>query len=86
MHTVELLEQAVDLAERLGYQARHEWLGGCGGGGCEIMGQKVLFLDLAVGPEDQLDRVLDLLRCEPGAAAAPMHHELRAMLGLRKSA
>ena len=27
MHTVELLEQACDVAEQLGYQTRQEWLG-----------------------------------------------------------
>ena len=49
MHTVEALEQALDLAQRLGYEVRQEWLGGNGGGGCELNGQKVLFLDLALG-------------------------------------
>ena len=86
MHTVELLEQALDLAERLGYQVRQEWLGGNGGGGCELYGRKVLFLDLATGPEDQLDQVLDTLRHEPDAAALPMAHQLRNLLKLRKSA
>ena len=86
MHTVEVLEQALDLAERLGYRVRQEWLGGSGGGGCEIKGQKILFIDLALGPIDQLDQVLDTLCCEPGAAAVPMPHQLRDLLRLRKSA
>ena len=61
MHTVELFEEAVGLAKRAGYQFRQEWLGGSGGGGCEIAGKKWIFLDLALPPEDQLDQVLETL-------------------------
>ena len=85
MHTVETLGQALDLAARLGYQVRHDWLGGTGGG-CVLMGRKVLYLDLALGPEDQLDQVLDTLRREPDAVGLPMPHELRNLLAVRKSA
>jgi len=86
MHTVELLEQAVDLARRMGYLVRQEWLGGIGGGGCELGGRKVIFIDLALGPVDQLDQVLCALRREPGALAAPMPHQLRELLAVRRSA
>jgi hypothetical protein len=86
MHTVEVLEQALDLAERLGYRIRQEWLGGSGGGGCELNGQKVLFLDLALGPVDQLDQVVDTLQREPGAAALSMPNQLRELLSVRSSA
>jgi hypothetical protein len=86
MHTVELLQQAVELAARVGYQVRQEWLGGAGGGGCELRGRKILFLDLALGPAEQLDQVIDALRREPGAAGLPMPHELGELLALRRSA
>ncbi len=86
MHTVELLEAALALASRLGYKVRQEWLGGFTGGGCELRGQKVLFLDLALGPEDQLDQVIDALRRDPDAVGLPMHHKLRELLQLRRSA
>lgn len=86
MHTVELLEQALDLAGRLGYIVRQEWLGGSGGGGCELRGQKMLFLDLATEPADQLDQVLDTLRHDPDTATLPMPHQLRELLKLRRSA
>ena len=69
MHTVEMLEQALALARRAGYQVRQEWLGGRGGGGCEFNGQKWIFLDLALGPDDQLESVLDALRHEPAVAS-----------------
>jgi hypothetical protein len=86
MHTVELLEHALDLADRLGYKVRQEWLDGLTGGGCELGGQKILFLDLALGPEDQLDQVVDTLRREPDANGLPMPHKLRELLWVRKSA
>ena len=92
MHTVELLRQAIDLAERLGYQVRQEWLGGCGGGGCELKGRKVLFLDLALPPVDQLDQILDTFRHDtnivggPHAGTLPMPYQLRELLEVRKSA
>ncbi len=86
MHTVELLEHALDLADRLGYRVRQEWLDGLTGGGCELRGQKILFLDLALGPEDQLDQVLDTLRREPDSNGLPMPHNLRELLRVRKSA
>ena len=86
MHTVELLDHALDLAARLGYQVRQEWLGGVGGGGCELQGRKIIFLDLALGPMDQLDQVLAALRREVDAAALPMPDQLRKLLVMRKSA
>jgi len=86
MHTVELLAEAISLAERLGYQTRQEWLGGTGGGACEIKGRKWVFLDLALGPVDRLEQVLDAIRREPEALALPMPYTLRALLQARKSA
>ncbi|HUT08883.1 MAG TPA: hypothetical protein VMY42_00160 [Thermoguttaceae bacterium] len=86
MHTIELLEQALDLAARLGYQIRQEWLDGVAGGGCVLGGRKVLFLDLALGPIDQLEAVLETLRREPQAHSLPMPHQLRKLLEVRKTA
>jgi len=80
MHTVELLEQAVALATQLGYTIRQESLAGNGGGGCELKGRKLFFLDLDLGPEDQLEQVLETLRREPKALALPMPDALRRML------
>jgi len=86
MHTVELLEQALAIAEGLGYKIRQEWLGGGGGGCCEIAGRKWLFLDLALNVDEQLDQVIEGLRDDSGIFAAPLSAELRRMLGVRKSA
>ena len=86
MHTVELLEEAIAAAKRAGYEVREEWLGGTGGGHCEIKGQKCIFLDLAVGPLDQLELVLETLSGEPSIVPLPMSSQLRNLLGLRKIA
>jgi len=86
MHTIELLQQSLDLAVRLGYQVRQEWLDGVAGGGCVLGGRKTLFLDLALGPVDQLGQVLDALRREPQALSLPMPYQLRELLEVRKTA
>jgi hypothetical protein len=85
MHTVELLGHALDLAGRLGYTVREEWLAG-NGGGCTLKGRKLLFIDLALGPDEQLDQVLDALRRDPETARLPMPHDLRDLLAVRKVA
>jgi len=72
MQTVDLLEQALHAAGLLGYKVRHEWLGGSGGGSCEINKQKWLFLDLAASPAEQLEQAIDCLRREPDASTLPL--------------
>ncbi len=64
MHTADLLELAVASVESLGYLVRWEWLGGSGGGGCELRGRKCLFLDLAQDPAEQLAAALEVLSSE----------------------
>ena len=85
MHSIELVEYALDLAEQLGYEIRQEWLGG-GGGGCELHGRRIFFLDLALPPADQLDQLIEALCREPRAAALPMSPQLRKLLKVRKTA
>lgn len=80
MHTVEMLEQTLDLAKRIGYSVRQECLAGLGGGGCELRGRKLFFLDLDLGPAEQLEQALETLRREPDALNQPMPDELRDML------
>ena len=71
MHTVELLDEALDVARRLGFQVRQEWLSGNRGGACEIKGQKWIFIDLAESPWEQLQQICRVL-AESSAAAAPI--------------
>ena len=86
MHTVELLEESLRVASQLGYQIRQEWLGGSGGGDCEIKGQRWLFLDLALNPAEQLELVLESLRRHSEAVSLPMPPRLRQLIQMRKVA
>lgn len=86
MHTVERLEYALDLAEKMGYQVRHEWLGGTGGGVCEFGGRKWVFVDLALNAIEQFDQVAEGLLSDPAIHIVDMPVELRAALDLRRSA
>jgi hypothetical protein len=86
MHTVETLDAALALGRQIGYRVREEWLDGRGGGGCEIHGQKWLFLDLALSADEQLDQVLDALRADPAVARAAVPEALRGLLNVRKIA
>jgi hypothetical protein len=86
MHTVDLLEEALSLAERAGYRVRQECLGGQTGGACEIRGRKWLFLDLDQSPADQLEQVLDALRGDTAIPPLSMSATLQERLQLRRSA
>ena len=87
MHTVEQLQEALALAEALGYGIRHEWLDGGSGGSCEIAGRKWLFVDLALSPLEQLDQVVSALRADPLVHTTHgLSAQLQSQLGLRKSA
>jgi hypothetical protein len=86
MHTVELLEHALSVAESLGYGIRHEWLGGGSGGVCEFAGKRWLFVDLALNPIEQLDQVVEALRHDVRIHSALMPDALREQLGLRRAA
>jgi hypothetical protein len=86
MHTVELLQEALDAARRLGYEVRQDWLGGNGGGHCLVRGRKWLLLDVAQTADEQLDVVADALRDEAGAAKAVGSRELAQRLQIRAAA
>lgn len=70
MLTVELLERALELARKSGYQVRQQWLEGCESGACIIKGQKWLLLDPMQSPREQLEVVLAVLQGDPMAAGA----------------
>jgi hypothetical protein len=86
MHTVELLEQALQVADQLGYSIRHEWLGGAGGGACEIRGRKWLFVDLALNAVEQLEQVAAVLQADAAVYTVELPPAMRRLLGIRKSA
>lgn len=86
MHTVELLEQAIALAEQLGFQVRQDWFGGTTGGACELRGRRWLFIDMALSPTEQLDQVLEALAMYSDLDKSSAAPQLQKMLNLRKAA
>lgn len=86
MHTVDLLEQALALAESQGYIVRQDWFGGAGAGACELKGRRWLFVDLALAPREQLDQVLDALSEVVEPQATVQFPELQKALKMRKAA
>jgi hypothetical protein len=86
MHTVDLLEQALALAESQGYIVRQDWFGGTGAGACELKGRRWLFVDLALAPREQLEQVLDALREVVEPQATLPFPELQKAFNLRKAA
>ena len=86
MHTVELLEQAITLAERSGFVVRQDWFGGAASGACEFKGRRWIFIDLALSPREQLDQVLDALSALSAVPEAAADPQLEKLLNLRKAA
>lgn len=84
MHSAQLLQEALKLAHQLGYLVRDDYFGGSGGGACQLGGQKVLFLDLWLWPDEQLQRVVDVLSHEPAAEQLTTSDQLRQMLRSRQ--
>jgi hypothetical protein len=80
MHTVELLQEALEAARGLGYDVRQDWLGGDGGGHCLVRGRRLLLLDVAQSPDEQLDVVADALRSENGVSSIAVSRDLAARL------
>jgi hypothetical protein len=86
MHTVELLNEALDAARRLGYEVKQDWLGGNGGGHCIVRGRKWILLDIAQTADERLEVVMDALRTESGAGRALRSAELVERLKPRRMA
>ncbi len=85
MGTIELMEQAIAAAESIGYGIRHEYLGGVGGGACEIGGRKWIFIDLAMSTFDQLAQVVDALRADPATLTLDLSPGLARRVGVSES-
>ena len=62
MHSVDLLEEALSVAMNSGFEIRQEWLNERGGGACRIGEQWILFVDLSLTAQEQLEQVADALR------------------------
>jgi hypothetical protein len=86
MDSVELLEEALNAARAIGFEIREEWFGGSGGGACVVRGQKILFLDLNLGPRQRLEQALAALRSDPQTAEIVMTETLRRVVQFREAA
>ena len=86
MHTLEILEEALQVAGRLGYTVRQEWLDGELGGACEFAGQKWIFLDIGSRVEDQLELVLEALRGDLAIRETTLSVHLKKLLDGRRAA
>ena len=84
--TVELLEQALALAERSGITVRQDWLSGGPAGLCELKGRRWLFVDLSLPPAEQLEQVLSGLASIKELAVNDAPHQIHKLLSLRKAA
>ncbi|MCA9132421.1 MAG: hypothetical protein KDA45_04680 [Planctomycetales bacterium] len=62
MHSVDLLEEALQLAQQAGFEIRREWLGESTGGACRIGTRWVLFVDLSLPAHEQLMQVIKALK------------------------
>lgn len=65
MHSLDLLQIALDTARQQGYQIRREWLGGIAAGRCRIAGKKILFVDVSLSVLEQLEQVASSLASDP---------------------
>ena len=82
MHTVELLEEALTVAEQLGFAIRHEWMGGSGGA-CEIAGKPWLFVDLSLTTDERFDQVIESIKSHPGVHALQLSPAMSHLLDVR---
>ncbi|MBL8871693.1 MAG: hypothetical protein JNK90_18095 [Planctomycetaceae bacterium] len=64
MHSLDLLQIALETAKRNGFTIRREWLGGVAGGKCRIGSKKILFVDISLSVLEQLQQVTSSLATE----------------------
>lgn len=70
MSALERLETILSALRNAGCEIRYDCFGGAGGGACVLKGRRILFLDLAQGPVEQLDQAEAAARAWLGSAAA----------------
>ena len=86
MHTVEMRERMIRVAEELGYTVRQEWLGGTGGGLCEFGGRRHIFLDLALSAVEQLDQLAGALAEDPAIHSLKLPAAMHPLVLHRRAA
>ncbi|MBX3417960.1 MAG: hypothetical protein KF851_10185 [Pirellulaceae bacterium] len=82
MKIIEQLGRLIALAEKMGYEIRHENLGGVGGGLCEFGGRRCLFIDLSLNSVEQLEQLRDALSRDPSLPTGRLPSVVLQDLGL----
>jgi len=80
-----LLREALRILEACGYTIRQECLEGTPGGACALKGRKLLFLDVRLSPQEQLEVVLKALAEEPKISEVGISPSLADQLELCRS-
>jgi hypothetical protein len=78
--TLGLLQEALQLAQDLGYRVREEPLGDLPGGPCTVAGAKHVLLNLEHSVANRLDTLLRALAADPRLLAEPKSRLLDARL------
>ena len=82
MHTLDVLEEAIELARKCGFEIRREFLGETVGGACRIGPKWLLYIDATLPANEQLEQVIAALRTtgivQPNANTS---RSLKALLG-----
>lgn len=86
MQTATLLAEAAELARRLDYTMREEYLDGAGGGHCFFGGRKWLLLDVTQSVDEQLSVITDALRTDDAVWRLPVSPQLAGMLRVNRAA
>jgi len=86
MHNATLLAEAVELARRLEYTVREEYLDGAGGGHCFFGGRKWLLLDVTQSIDEQLSVITDALRIDDAVWRLPISPPLAGILRVSRAA
>ena len=86
MHHVELLEHALEVARKLGFLVREEYVGDIDGGSCVVRGQKMLFLDPQLSIPDRLMIVCEALAAEEQLDRTALPEALARRLTVRRAA
>lgn len=71
MSAVNSFRDLVELAKKLGYEIREEWLGGAGCSVCELRGKPFVFIDAACSAQEQAEQLREALRHRPDSAPSP---------------
>jgi hypothetical protein len=81
MHSVDLLEEALDLARSAGFEVRDQWLGESRGGACRVGSKWILFVNLSLTAEEQLQGlIVDLRRSQLPLVLDGCSSKLRRLL------